>query len=485
MSGKRLVTHSLIYTLGSLLVNGGNFLLVPVYARYLSPAEYGIWGSLTVFNTMLIAVLGFGINGIVIRYYYDFTDRDRWRLFFGTISTFVIGFGLVVALLLALFGEPLLDPVFKSVRFDPYLRLAVLVGYLGVIPVIALALLQAKQKVLVYRAYTTVSFLFLAGCTLTMVVVLQQGVLGVLYASLISGVVMGGVCVYYIWNEGLKTVSTADLRVALTFGFPVMAYTVSGAATEMAARYFVERFATLADLGVFNLALQYASGLIVVVTAISMAWTPIFFETAKQSGAPDRFAKFGLRLIGLVAALALLMSLCAHAFLSLVSTQYAAAEGIIPVILLSYVFGNGFWILMVTPIVYAKETRRLPWLTIVSGVIGIMSSVALIPRIGIVGAAIAQLFAYVGLIVVAYRAAQRAYPIPYPLRTMVMVLVAAIGIFSLSFVITGDGLALQVLAKSALFGGFLIVLWLLKVVSTEDLVRAKQQVRQLVLRSSR
>jgi O-antigen/teichoic acid export membrane protein len=241
----------------------------------------------------------------------------------------------------------------------------------------------------------------------------------------------------------------------------------------------------LADLGVFNLAQQYAAGLIVVVTAISMAWTPIFFETVKQPGAPARFAKFGLRLIGLVAALALLMSLCAPAFVALVSTQYAAAERLIPVILFSYVFGNGFWILMITPIVYAKETRRLPWLTILSGIICVLSSVVLIPRVGVVGAAIAQLLAYIALVVVAYRAAQRAYPIPYPLGTMGMVLGAAVGIFCLSFFIAGDDVAVQVLAKGALFGVFLVLLWFFKVVSTADLVSVKQHMCKLVLRSNK
>jgi O-antigen/teichoic acid export membrane protein len=482
VSGRRLVTHSLIYTLGSLLINGGNFLLIPVYARYLEPAEYGIWGSLTVFNTMLVAVLGFGINGIVTRYYYEFADRNRWRRFFGTISTFVICFGFIVALLLSLFGEPLLDHIFKSVRFNPYLRLAVWVGYLSVIPVIALALLQAKQKVLVYRIFTTVSFIFLASCTLVMVVVSKLGVLGVLYGSLVSGVAMGGVYAYCIWREGLKTVSMPDLRTALVFGLPVMAYTISGSATELASRYFVERFTTLAELGVYNLAQQYASGLIVVVTAISMAWTPIFFESATQPDAPARFAKFGLRLTGLVIALALLMSLCAPAFLSLVSTQYAAAEYIIPLILVSYVFGNGLWILMITPIVYAKETRRLPWLTMLSGGICILFSVTLIPRIGLLGAAIAQLLGYISLIAAAYRAAQSAYPIPYPLATMAMVLLAAIGVFCLSLVIAGGGTTLQVLVKLALFGVFLLLLWQLRVVSTEDLVHIRQRMRKPVPR---
>jgi O-antigen/teichoic acid export membrane protein len=479
VSGRKLVTHSLIYTLGSMLINGGNFLLVPVYARYLGPAEYGIWGSLTVFNTMLVAVLGFGVNGIVTRYYYELTDRDRWRSFFGTISTFVVCFGFIVALLLSLLGEPLLDGIFKSVRFDPYLRLAVWVGYLSVIPVIALALLQARQKVLVYRAFTTVSFLLLASCTLVMVVVLKLGVLGVLYGSLISGVVMGGVYAYYIWSEGLKTVSTPDLKVALIFGLPVMAYTISGSATELASRYFVERFTTLADLGVYNLAQQYSAGLIIVVTAISMAWTPIFFESASRPDAPARFARFGLRVIGLVVALALLMSLCAPAFLRLVSTQYAAAGNIIPLILVSYVFGNGLWILMITPIVYAKETRRLPWLTMLSGGICIFSSIAFIPGFGLVGAATAQLLGYIGLIAASWRTAQRAYPIPYPLATMALVLLSAIGIFCLSLVASGGGMTVQVLVKVALFGGFLLLLWQLKVVSTEDLIRARQQIGKM------
>ncbi len=480
MSGRKLVAHSLIYTLGSLLINGGNFLLVPVFAGYLKPAEYGIWGSLTIFNTMLVAVLGFGINGIVNRYYYEFTDHGRWRTFFGTISLFVVGFGFLAALFLSLFGGPLLDTIFKSVRFDPYLRLAIWTAYLAVIPVIALALLQAKQKALVYRAFTSVSFIFLTACTLTMLVVLRRGVLGILYASLISGSVMGGVYLYYIWREGRQTVSVPDLKVALGFGLPIMAYTVSGSATELASRYFVERFTTLSELGVFNLAQQYASGLIVVVTAISMAWTPIFCETATRTDAPLRFARFGLRLLGLVTGLALLMSLSAPAFLALVSTQYAAAEYIIPPILLSYVFGNGLWILMITPIVYAKQTRRLPWLTLLSGGVCIASSIALIPRVGLMGAAVAQLLGYVCLIVAAHRASRRAYPIPYPLGTMAMVLGAAVCLYCLSLFLAGSSLAFQVLARAVLFSCFLAIIWLLKVVSSDDFRWIRQQMRKLM-----
>ena len=62
---------------------------------------------------------------------------------------------------------------------------------------------------------------------------------------------------------------------------------------------------------------------------------------------------------------------------------------------------------------------------------------------------------------------------------MALVLLSAIGIFCLSLVASGGGMTVQVLVKVALFGGFLLLLWQLKVVSTEDLVRARQQIGKL------
>ena len=114
MSGRKLVKHTLVYTLGSLLINGGSFLLIPVYARNLTAEEYGIWGTITIFNTLLIAVLGLGINGIITRYYYEYPDQTEWRRFFSTITKFVLAFGLVVATLLTIYGQPLLDGLFKQ-----------------------------------------------------------------------------------------------------------------------------------------------------------------------------------------------------------------------------------------------------------------------------------------------------------------------------------------------------------------------------------
>lgn len=471
MLRKKLFRHSSIYILGSVIVNGGGFLLIPLYTKYLSPSEYGIWGSVSILSSFLISVLGFGVHGTINRFYYEFDDQKRWKVFFGTISKFVILFGLVVTLLLFFLGAPFLDSIFKSVRFEPYLKLGVIIGFLGVIPVIALALFQAKQQVIVYRTFTTISFILLTTCMLIFVVLMGKGVLGALYAQVISGILMSIVYLYFILKEGTKTISTEHLGMSLKFGFPLMFYAISGFVTEMASRYFIERFTTLSELGVFNLAQQYASGLIMVVTAISMAWTPIFFEKAKEPDSQIVFSKFGLYLIVIVSGIALIMSLFAPEFITiLASEKYYSAQEIIPLLLLSYVFGNGFWILMITPIIYTKQAKYLPWITALSGGISILANIILIPRLGIMGAAIAQLISYIALVYVAYKVADKVYPIDYDFGKIALILMSSIGMFLLSLSFNPREIFFAILYKIFLFCCFACLLFMFKVLSIVDVL---------------
>lgn len=471
MSGRKLVKHTLVYTLGSLLINGGSFLLIPVYARNLTPEEYGIWGTITIFNTLLIAVLGLGINGIITRYYYEYQDQKEWRRFFSTITKFVLALGLVVATLLTIYGQPLLDGLFKAVRFDPYLKIAIWGSYLGLFPLIALSLFQAKQQALTYRSYTTAAFVILTISTFTLVVYQNMGVMGVLYGTVISGAIMAPIYAVSIYKEGTTETSIENLKSALIFGVPVMTYNITGSITEIASRYFVGQLSTLDNLGVFNLAQQYASGLIIVATAISMAWTPIFYANATKPNSKQHYGQIGLAVLALLTTIALFLSLNAHVFLKLLPEKYIESEQIIPILLLSYIVGNGLWILTITPIIYAKKTYVLPWLTCASGAICIALSIALIPKLGLKGAAIAQLTGYIALIAATYPIAQKAYKIEYPKAKIALLITAAAFIFATSKAIPSDSTMTELINNAALLAIYLLALWGTKIVTPKTIAK--------------
>ena len=470
VSGKKLVAHSLIYTMGSLLINGGNFILIPIYARHLTPEDYGIWGSLTALNTILIAFLGLGANGIINRYYFEYSNNLEWKQFFSTISKFILAIGFLLAATMTTYGKPVLDTIFKSVRFDPYIKLAIWIAYLNIFPIIALSLFQAKQKALTYRSYTTLAFLLLSASTTTGVILLSEGVLGILYGTLLSSLVMAIIYTPYILREGTGLVKKNHLKTALSFGLPMTLYAVTGSITEIASRYFVGQLSTLSDLGTFNLAQQYSSALVILATATSMAWTPIFFKNAGKPNSKENFGNFGLTYITAITTAALFLSINAPIFLEYIPSKYSDANTIIPILLISYIFGAGIWILTITPILYAKKTRTLPWLTALSGIVCILLSVTLIPKYGIVGAAQAQLAAYVTLIAASYHVAQRAHYVAYPLKKIAAVISLAIAFFLIRANLPQTGGASQIAINTAILSIFIASLWALRLVTPNSII---------------
>ena len=472
MSSKRLFEQSLIYGIGSIIVNASGFILIPIYTNFLSTSEYGILSSVALFSSLITPVLVLGQSGAVGRYYFELNDQNEWKIFFSTVSYFLLIFGLVITLFLYIFGETIFDNIFKSVRFDPYIKIGLWIAYFSMMPALPLALFQVRGQALTYRFLTTMSFSFLTIFMFLFVVWLKRGALGGLYAQLLAGIIMSMFYIYFIIREAFTKISFKYLKVALLFGLPLMIYSIFGIITEVASKYFIERFTTLSDLGVYNLAQQYSSGLILVVSALNMAWVPIFYEKAGDAKENHIFEIFGLYLVAFVTLLGLLMSLFANEFiLFLAPKTYKYAANLIPVIILAYVFGNGLWILLVNPIFYSKQTKYLPWLTSISGVFCILSNILLVPKYGAMGAAISLLLSYILLVILAFYVANKLYPINYNYRKMFAMIAISIMIFCLSLWIKPTSVLMTILFKSCLFISFIFSLSFMKTLPLKELSR--------------
>ena len=100
----RLAQHSAIYGLGGLVSRFVALLLLPLYTRYLTPADYGAVETLVALAAILATILRLGIASAFFRFYFDSTDAaHRLRVvrtsFWFTMTMATIG--LVVGLALA------------------------------------------------------------------------------------------------------------------------------------------------------------------------------------------------------------------------------------------------------------------------------------------------------------------------------------------------------------------------------------------------
>src|SRR5512141_77425 len=85
---KRLAGHSALYGAADVFTNVVNFLLVPLYTSYLTPADYGTLALLLLFGTVAKIVFRLGLDAGFFRIYYELETEEEQRRLAGTVAVF-------------------------------------------------------------------------------------------------------------------------------------------------------------------------------------------------------------------------------------------------------------------------------------------------------------------------------------------------------------------------------------------------------------
>ena len=127
---RRVFSHLAVYGSGEILLFGISFLLVPVYTRVLTPAEYGVLGLLLLLRAFLRPLNQLGLDESFLRFYYDCGDDAARRTLTGTTLVAIgLASGVVLSVLLA--GAPTFSRLLLgSAEHAWTLRLLALNGFL-------------------------------------------------------------------------------------------------------------------------------------------------------------------------------------------------------------------------------------------------------------------------------------------------------------------------------------------------------------------
>jgi len=81
-----LAGDTLVYLAGAAIIGLGSFILVPIYIRYLTPAEFGVYALVDVIILILVTVtqLGFGVS--YLKWFADIEPSRRGELLGSTLA---------------------------------------------------------------------------------------------------------------------------------------------------------------------------------------------------------------------------------------------------------------------------------------------------------------------------------------------------------------------------------------------------------------
>ena len=174
------------------------FLLIPLWARFLTPQDYGITGTLLAYGGVLATLLGLGLSGAVVRHYYDYsTDRTRLSRYITSVILFQIAVPGLVVVALDIWGQALwVRLTADTIPFYPYVQVMLWATYVDLLSQIPVALYQAQQRATQFVYVQYGRFLLGVATSVLFVIALRLGAYGVLLSQLVAGALVSATVLY-------------------------------------------------------------------------------------------------------------------------------------------------------------------------------------------------------------------------------------------------------------------------------------------------
>lgn len=408
---RQLGTNSAIYAGTSMLQKGSALLLLPLYTLYLDPQAYGVLAIVTAVNGLLSIAFTMGLTSAVVRFYFEFQD-DPVQLaeFWGSILVFVLLLSTVVGGVLLVFGEFVLRPVIGDVPFWPFVALGIMAVFFQPFFTTFLSVLQTRNQAGRYALISLAHFALTTALTLLLVAVLQQGVLGVLLATLAGAAAFFVVSLWMLRTDIKPCLRWRHLRPAFAYSLPQVPHAIASQVTATTDRLILNAQVGTATAGVYSVGAMLAMVVEVAAQSVNRAYMPLSMAALKSGG---QAALEQLRALGaLVVAGFCLLGAAVGAFSRelvwmFASPAFAEAAAVVPLLAFGGV-ASAIYYLLVNVLFYDRTAIKfLPIGTLAAASLNVGLALLLVPRFGLLGAAVstalAQTLATILIACIGYR----------------------------------------------------------------------------------
>ena len=427
----RLSANSSIYTAALIVLRFGGLLLIPLYWRYLDPADYGVIAAAGVVTNFLAVFLGLAVSESITRFYHAWPAAER-RDRVGTLWMVDWASSVAIGLPLAIWGADLVQLAARQVPFSPYLRLAVLAAVLHSLSTAPTTLLRIQERPRTYVICSAVSFLMRTAVTIYLVVGERAGPLGVLQAEVISAAAMLPVWTVIMLQTARPAWRADTVRSGLQYSLPLVPGVLSESLAWTMDRFVLEKFVPLAALGVYTVADSLGGVVRIVSGGLKTAWVPFAARAAiERSDAPKVIARAATLYVMGTTLLALGVAMLAGDVIAVIGVaEYFPAAPLVPFFAVSNML-----LALLPPALsglgIARRTGYASATALLQGAVAMIGLLVLVPRAGIAGAIAAVMLATATRLVGGLAASQKFYPVPFEWRKIGLLAATAAGTFIL------------------------------------------------------
>ncbi len=480
---KLLSRHTSVYGLSNILNRIVSFILLPLYTRYLSPADYGVM-DLLYFTTAFIGILlEVGINTALSRFYFDSDDpKERNKV----VTTAYYGFGVgstVIILILIAFAGPITSLIFKGTDYKDLMILALVGLGLDMYIKVSFTYLRVRMRSFTLMMVSVSRLIMQLSMNIIFIVYLDMGVKGILLSTVISNIVLVLFLLPYVLRETGLRFSKEKFKEMFFFGLPLIPSNFMAYMVNVSDRYFVNAFSGLTLTGLYTLG--YRFGVLVnefFASPFAQVWIPRRYEMYKRGDSVRVFGKIFTYFSTLLFFGGLAISILSKDVIKIMADEsFWGAHFVVPIITLSYVISS-FQMHFNIGIMIEKKTKYILYINIVTAVLNLTLNYFLIKNYDMFGAAYATLISFTAKVILVYIVSNRLVPIRVEWARFTKAGILALAMFfPINMIDTGTPMV-NLVVKGVAILGYPLILYLIRFFDPGELQKGWDLARPIISR---
>jgi len=391
---KKLLSHSLIYALGPQIPKIASLFVLPIITRYLTAADYGIYGVILSYTSLLGAFSDLGFSVVMVNAYYNYPSR--WRIIWRQLHFYLIVWSVIYAILLAL----LLILVMPEQVGDNKLNIIGLVClpamFFSAVPMIGGRYYQFAQKPMYVAGVSAIIGAIAIILNLYTIAYLKMGYMGWFVSNAISAVLIFLCYAYPVFIKYKlhpvfifrKSFLIKNLKVSL----PIIPHSYSSYLLNASDRLIMDRVRIKVNLiGEYNLAYTFGGYFEFFGNALGMAVGPFYTKLYSQKSVDsDRSVHFITHWLQIsFIGVGFIASLWCKELLELLvkNDELKMVYPFAIIIIMGYSYRPYYWS-AVNRLQYVEKTNQLWRISLLAGLLNLVLNLIFIPIFGIMAACV-------------------------------------------------------------------------------------------------
>jgi len=447
---KRLGSHVIIYGFGNVGNRIVGFLLVPIYSRYLSPADYGVLALVTMFAQVLYTFMNMGQSSALFRTYFRHDTPEGRQTVITTSLWLILVLSFPIGLLALVLSKPLATMLAGSPQYAFWVALGIGGVAFKTLLRVPQAVLRAREQSRAFAGLSVVQTIVTLVLAIFFVVGLHLGGRGVLLSQLLAEVLL---CVYLIpvIIKGLAfRFSLTDAKELLGYGLVLMPGALLSFVIHLADRYFLKLFVSVSAVGIYALGYRIGEVLYMAIMAFELAYPQFVYGHLKKPGAKDLYARVCTYYLAGLGATWLVVSIFAEETVRIMAhPAYYEAYRVVPWIAGAFLFQGLGTVWNISMFVHKIVKFRL-LTSIATAIVSLGLNLTLIPRYHMMGAAAVALFSFIFQFLVQARIGYHLFPVPHEWGRVFRLAAVGAGIYAIGVLVNWGSMPMALLGKSIL-----------------------------------